>query len=123
MSSQYCVKCGNKIPRKYIANGKVKKTPKGKNLCHDCFTKKIPADVSNERHRRKELLVKMLGGKCAVCGYDKSYKALSFHHKDPKTKSFDISHNGNLLQDWDIVVKEVMKCELLCLNCHSEIHN
>ncbi len=76
-----------------------------------------------ERHKRKEKLVKMLGGCCKRCGYKKSLAALSFHHIDPSTKVFDLSHNGNLLHSWEEVVKEALKCELLCLNCHSEIHN
>jgi hypothetical protein len=78
---------------------------------------------NKERRKRKEKLVKMLGGCCVKCGYKKCLSALSFHHIDPKTKSFELSHNGNLLHDWDIVVKEAMKCELLCLNCHSEQDN
>ena len=65
----------------------------------------------------------MLGGECAKCCYDKSMGALSFHHKNSKNKCFDISNNGNLMQDWQIVVMEAKKCELLCLNCHSEHHN
>ena len=78
---------------------------------------------NKERRLRKEKLVKMLGGKCVKCGYNKSISALSFHHKDPKTKRFDLSHNGNLLHNWDEVVKEALKCELLCLNCHALAHN
>jgi len=76
-----------------------------------------------ERRKRKAKLVKMLGGCCVKCGYKKSYAALSFHHKDPTTKEFDISHNGNLLHSWEEVVREALKCELLCLNCHAEQHN
>jgi len=65
----------------------------------------------------------MLGGRCAQCGYNKSIRALSFHHKNPEDKSFDISNNGNMMQAWEIVVEEAKKCELLCLNCHAEYHN
>ena len=79
-------------------------------------------DPKEERHRRKAILVKMLGGKCSVCGYNKSIKALSFHHKNQSEKLYDISHNGNLLRHWDRVLVEVKKCDLLCLNCHAEIH-
>ena len=78
---------------------------------------------NKERRIRKEKLVKMLGGKCVKCGYKKSLVALSFHHLDPKTKLFDLSHNGNLLHSWDEVVREAKKCELLCLNCHAETDN
>lgn len=77
---------------------------------------------SSERHRRKALLVKMLGGKCSRCGYCNSIRALSFHHSDPSTKLFDISNNGNLMKDWKVVEAEAKKCVLLCLNCHATAH-
>ena len=64
----------------------------------------------------------MLGGKCAQCGYKKSLPALSFHHINAEEKKFDIS-NGRILQEWDEVVEEAKKCELLCLNCHAELHS
>lgn len=63
----------------------------------------------------------MLGGCCSRCGYNKSITALSFHHINPKEKLFDLSHNGNLLHDWEVVVVEAKKCKLLCLNCHNEV--
>ena len=96
------------------------------------FISKIPYKkphnnpVSNpnlNRHERKEYLVKMLGGHCTKCGYNKSVKALSFHHINPKNKLFDISNNGNMMRNWAEVILEAKKCELLCLNCHSQINN
>src|ERR1035437_10872457 len=39
-------------------------------------------------------LVEEHGGKCAQCGYDKSEKALHFHHRDPENKSFRISEGA-----------------------------
>lgn len=65
----------------------------------------------------------MLGGHCTRCGYNKSIRALSFHHKKPSQKCFDISNNGSLMKPWEEVVMEAQKCELLCLNCHAELHN
>lgn len=130
MSAKFCSRCGNKIPRQHRSlDGSVKRTWKKRTLCYICsplvsdkINDKIkPLDNKTERHKRKEALVKMLGGKCSRCGYKKSSSALSFHHVDPKTKNFDISHNGKLLGDWDILVAEANKCILLCLNCHSEI--
>jgi len=119
--ARYCRKCGNKIPRKYVNDsGNSKKTSRDRKYCYVC--RPITSEIS-ERKRRKELLVKMLGGHCIRCGYSKCIEALSFHHKNQSEKSFDISHNGGILNDWDMVVKEAKKCELLCLNCHSETHN
>jgi 5-methylcytosine-specific restriction endonuclease McrA len=86
-------------------------------------SKKAKPLNNKERRRRKEKLVAMLGGKCVKCGYKKSIAALSFHHLNPKEKSFDLSHNGNLLHSWEEVVVEALKCQILCLNCHAEFHS
>ena len=128
MSGKFCNQCGSKIPRKVPHTNK--KTPKNRKRCFICSPPKSSPFQSQEhklhkgeRRKRKEYLVKMLGGHCSICGYNKSLSALSFHHKDPSTKLFDISNNGNLLGDWDEVVAEAKKCKLLCLNCHAEFHN
>ena len=39
---------------------------------------------------RKIELIKMMGGKCCLCGYDKNYAALDFHHINPSEKSFQL---------------------------------
>lgn len=70
--------------------------------------------------RRKKLAVQYLGGECSVCGYQKYYGALHFHHKDPETK--DMTWTKLRLHSWDRVLQELDKCELLCANCHAEIH-
>jgi len=80
--------------------------------------------VNNKiRRKRKEKLVKMLGGCCSKCGYKKSLAALSFHHINPKDKLFDLSKSGSILHSWEEVLKEAKKCILLCLNCHAEEDN
>ena len=126
MSTRFCAGCGNKIPRKIPHSNK--KTNAYRKYCFNCSPcKPPPGNYSkvreSERRRRKEVLIKMLGGRCSKCGYNKSIPALSFHHKRPETKLFDISHNGNLMQEWSIVVREARKCKILCLNCHAERHN
>ena len=62
-----------------------------------------------------------LGGKCAICGYDKNLSALSFHHL--RDKKFVLqSRNFSRYTDEEIKL-EVSKCILLCQNCHHEIHH
>ena len=39
--------------------------------------------VSKKRADIKSILVEYKGGKCEICGYNKCYAALEFHHKDP----------------------------------------
>lgn len=71
------------------------------------------------KSRRLEL-IKLFGGKCSKCGYNKNYAALDFHHLDPKEKEYDWSKLR--LQKWETVINEAKKCILVCRNCHSEIH-
>ncbi len=81
-------------------------------------------DKQQERaQRRRKMIVEYFGGKCPKCGYDKNYAALVFHHKDPSTKSFklDARHLANSSQK--VIEEEVLKCEMLCANCHMELHN
>lgn len=139
---QYCSRrCANEahkwIPRK-------KRQPTGK--CHDCGTPvrirkkrcvecrtKYKAEYKERRSKRnsqkviewrRQLKIKAVeykGGKCFRCGYDKSLRALQFHHRDPKEKDFAISRPNP--RSWDKVKVELDKCDLLCANCHSEIHD
>ena len=52
----------------------------------------------------------------------KRIEALEFHHLNPNEKDFIIS-DRNLILDWNIIKKELDKCELVCANCHREIHS
>jgi len=63
--------------------------------------------------------VKQLGGKCAICGYDKCNQALDFHHIGEK--DFDISSKW-VNYSWKKVSEEIKQCILLCANCHREVH-
>jgi len=121
--ARFCKRCGEKIPRKIPHTGK--KTKVTRKSCYNCSPVRQPKndnpkEYKSERRKRKESLIKILGGKCSECGYHKSISALSFHHKYPKKKKFDISNNGNLMKDWIVVLREAKKCKILCLNCHSE---
>ena len=72
---------------------------------------------------RKKKLVDLLGGKCEICGYNKNYSSLAFHHKDITTKSFGLAGRNLSDKPWDLLAEEVKKCILLCHNCHNELHN
>jgi hypothetical protein len=47
--------------------------------------------------------------------------ALTFHHINPLFKEFELGGTG-LCKSWDKLVIELDKCQLLCLNCHFELH-
>jgi hypothetical protein len=44
---------------------------------------------------------------------------LEFHHRDPATKSFNIS---DLRYTMEAVAVEIQKCEVICANCHRRQH-
>jgi hypothetical protein len=107
--STYCSeKCRN--------NAKYRKNP-GK---HNAQT------YSNQQERgllRKQRLIEYKGGKCEICGYDKNYCALCFHHTDPSQKSMGLDIRRLSNNSWDKILVEAEKCQLLCHNCHMEIHH
>jgi transposase len=83
--------------------------------CPDCAA----VAVASRRRRVKEILVDEAGGRCVICGYRASMRALQFHHIDPAEKEFEISYSGNTVA-LERLRTEVKKCVLLCANCHAE---
>ena len=77
--------------------------------------------VALRRRKIRLKAVNHLGGKCVRCGYSKYPEVLEFHHKDPLKKEFNVSAKGHC-RSWDRVKEEIEKCDLLCANCHREIH-
>ena len=65
--------------------------------------------------------IKILGGKCSICGYDRCIDALEFHHENPEIKEFKLG-SGNTMS-WKEYKREALKCILVCSNCHKEIHS
>lgn len=83
--------------------------------------KDVVKNVIDWRKRKKIQLVQYKGGKCQnpLCGYNRCYTALDFHHINAKEKDFAISGKS---YSFERLRKEVDKCVLVCRNCHSEIH-
>ena len=83
-------------------------------------------DYQNQKLRglkRKFEYVLKRGGKCEKCGYNKNLAVLEFHHRDAWNKKFqiDLRHFAN--SKLEKLEDELTKCDLLCANCHREIHN
>ena len=75
--------------------------------------------IKKWRRSLKKQCVDYKGGKCKRCGYDKYPEVLDFHHRDPIEKDFQISDKG---WSFERLKKELDKCDLVCKNCHEEIH-
>jgi len=85
--------------------------------------KKGGAYQKRRRNQRKEEIIKSKGGACSKCGYSKSASALVFHHRNEKAKAFNISGQNLNKYSWELLLKEAKKCDLLCANCHAEVHD
>ena len=85
--------------------------------CKSCLNKKSLEFQNN----RKDECIRYKGGKCNICGYSKCRNALEFHHRDPSKKDFEIGKDFRKKSLKDIK-NEIDKCDLVCANCHREIH-
>lgn len=74
--------------------------------------------VKRRRQRLKVLAIVYKGGSCKQCGYSRCPTALEFHHRDSSLKDGSPSS----FTSWNKFKLELDKCDLLCANCHREIH-
>jgi hypothetical protein len=85
--------------------------------CKKCHAKRQRQRV-NEFKRQA---VEYKGGKCQLCGYQKCLSALEFHHRDSEEKEFGLS-SGKYTIITPKIKRELDKCDLVCSNCHRELH-
>lgn len=57
---------------------------------------------------------------CQICG-EREAVALDLHHLDPSIKAFNISELRKQAT-WSRVESELMKCIVICSNCHRKHH-
>jgi hypothetical protein len=74
------------------------------------------------RERKDRLDAIKLERGCASCGYNRCVAALTFHHRDPAEKAFKIGSGQISSRSWEKIEAEVEKCDVLCANCHAELH-
>ncbi len=91
--------------------------------------KSIKRKRAVRRIKQRNFARKYKGNTCQICGKKeisfikdpKFQSVLSFHHINKSSKNFDIAHNYGKVS-WKKLIKELDKCDLLCLNCHRRIH-
>jgi hypothetical protein len=122
-SRRYCLDCspfrGNNrlklhVPRvKNEVCGLCQQPTKGGRLrCYTC-TSRI------RRFRTKSAAVKLLGGRCSRCKWAGHIAGFQFHHLRDK----DFAVGGCTNSSWDVIKREIAKCELLCACCHMIEHS
>lgn len=87
---------------------------------HPTLKRRSNGRRKDRRNERKKLAIKLKGGKCSKCGYNKNYAALVFHHKNSDKKKIE---KNFLVFKKKKFLKTLEKLELVCSNCHSEIHH
>jgi hypothetical protein len=122
-NGKLCVNCQSKLKNsqsKYCSS---------KCKSSHCYQNNLEVNGNtNERQKRvskerKEILIKMAGGCCQKCGYNRNAAALCFHHRNPQEKTFNLDARKLSNTNWQSILLEFEKCDLLCCNCHAEIHN
>lgn len=59
---------------------------------------------------------------CMECG-EMKYWRLAFHHRNSKTKDTEVSQMITDHASKNRILKEIDKCNVLCHNCHSDVHH
>lgn len=97
--------------------------------CRKCNNQSVNTkhkDYTRQQQRgikRKLFFVNQLGRRCCICGYQKNLASLIFHHKDPKQKTLTLDIRSMSNNSLEVLQNEVNKCQLMCHNCHSELHH
>jgi hypothetical protein len=112
-----CIYCKIEKPDESFTKRTIKKNGKkySSSSCRKC-------EIIRMRESRRALkreIIALAGGKCIICGYDKCVAALDFHHRDPLQKTSNLNRAFNISKK---VIEEISKCDLVCSNCHREIH-
>jgi len=112
-----CPDCGERLLLEmfHMINGKFPRPLRRCKECHRKWKNKRKLDF-------KKKCVKYKGGKCEICGYNKCLASLVFHHKNDYTKEFEIGTVWPVKNLTEKIIKELSKCQLLCSNCHGELH-
>lgn len=93
-----------------------------KNVDTNCRLQDYLCQMRRGLERKKEL-VERFGGQCMACGYRRNLAALGWHHRDPSLKLFQLDLRALSNRGIAAIEAELLKCDLLCANCHAETHH
>lgn len=108
-----CKFCGETDKNQFNDTGGGKLSKSKCKSCHNKYT------IERFKHNKQQA-VRYKGSKCVRCGYDKCMGSLHFHHREPGQKD----PSWRTMRSWKIerLMAELDKCDLLCANCHGEVH-
>lgn len=71
--------------------------------------------------KAQKLIQRLKINGCAICGYNECDASLDFHHVNPEDKKFPLTLS-DMNRSGKSIVEELIKCILLCKNCHAKLH-
>jgi hypothetical protein len=86
-----------------------------KNIKSELETRRIYTNKQKDRYNNYKKTLS-----CNICKENRHY-VLDFHHTS-NDKEHSIANMVTRGFTWDKILKEIKKCEVLCANCHREIH-
>lgn len=116
-SLKVCPQCGVEKMRLQFYMRSSRGVKRQGSWCKECVAKKS----LNRNRIYKASYVKMKGGCCQACGFNRYDGALEFHHADPTTKDETIARMTRNPSSPKLLA-ELEKCVLVCSNCHKMIH-
>jgi hypothetical protein len=79
-----------------------------------------------KRRQHKKMLKQWLNQyksklRCIECG-ETHPACLQFHHKERAEKKISLGDMANRASSIRVLMEEIKKCEVLCVNCHAKHH-
>jgi hypothetical protein len=95
------------------------KTLSGKHYKANKKTYMTRQETRRQKHITRVNEYKSITG-CIECG-DTRFYVLDLHHRNSDEKEFSVGEltHGN----WEKIQREIDKCDVLCSNCHRELHH
>ena len=90
-------------------------------LCANCHRRRHHYRGTVTARGKKARAIRLMGDRCGGCSSVVPDSLFEFHHWDSREKKFGISRDG-LSRRWEAIAAELLKCVMLCANCHREVH-
>lgn len=115
-----CKACGRERMRRKRLNPNYRIDSRARQRKHRQSQGETYLAYVRKSRREKKIWVDSFKVKCRDCS-ETHVACLDFHHRDPKQKKFNLSTGYARYED-ETLYAEIMKCDVICANCHRKLH-